>query len=72
MDWRQHAHVVNEQLLPLVLSSKFADQQLDEILEGGGHVHVLVLQLDVGTLLLHFLNQPGQQSDNRGVSGYLW
>lgn len=60
-DCRQHTHVVDQQLVFLVLSSKLADQQLHETLEGGGHVHVLVLQLDVRTLLLHFLNQPGHQ-----------
>lgn len=65
-DCRRHTHVVDQQLVLLVLSSKLADQQLHETLEGGGHIHVLVLQLDVRTLLLHFLNQPGHQRDTRG------
>lgn len=58
---RKVTHVVNDQLLLLVLPSQLADKHLDEVLEGGGHIHVLGLQLDAGALLLHLLHQPAHR-----------
>lgn len=65
---RSDTHIVDDQLLLLVLSSQLADKHLDEVLEGGGHVHVLGLQLDfTAALLLHLLHQPGHTDD---ISAY--
>lgn len=58
---RRATHVVDDQLLLLVLPSQLPDKHLDEVLEGGGHVHVLGLQLDASTLLLHLLHQPADR-----------
>lgn len=52
-------HIVDDHFDFLVLASHLPDKHLDEVLEGGCHVYILVLQLSPGILLLHLLYQPG-------------
>lgn len=54
------AYVIHHQLFVTVLSSELPDAHLDEILESGVHVDVLVLQLAVTGPELHLLNEPEQ------------
>ena len=61
------AHIVNDQLLFIVLSSQLPDAHLDEILEGGVHVDVLVLQLAGTGPKLHLLHQPEGSDGEKGV-----
>lgn len=51
------AYVVDHQLLFTVLSSELPDAHLDEILKGGVHVDVLVLQLAATGPELHLLHK---------------
>lgn len=51
-------HIVHHQLLRLILATQLPDTHLDEILEGGVHVDVLVLQLAAAGAELDFLHQP--------------
>lgn len=52
------SYVVNNQLLLVVLPSELPHTHLDEVLEGGVHVHVLILQLTPTGPQLHLLHQP--------------
>lgn len=52
------SYVVNDQLLLVVLPSELPHTHLDEVLEGGVHVHILILQLTPTGPQLHLLHQP--------------
>jgi len=56
-------YIVNDQLLFIILPSKLPDTHLDEILEGGVHVDILVLQLIAAGPKLYFLHKP-ERSNN--------
>lgn len=51
-------YIVHYQLLLPILPSELSDTHLDEIVEGGVHVDVLVLQLAGTDPALHLLHQP--------------
>lgn len=52
------AHIVNDQFFFTVLPSELPDAHLDEILESGVHVDVLILQLAVTGPELDLLHKP--------------
>lgn len=56
MNTNNCTHIVNNQLLFIILASKLSDAHLNEILECCVHVDILVLQLTVTGPKLNFLH----------------
>lgn len=59
------AHIVNDQFFFTILPSKLPDAHLDEILESGVHVDILVLQLAVTGPELRLLHKPRDNKKGR-------
>lgn len=59
------AHIVNDQFFFTVLPSKLPDAHLDEILESGVHVDILILQLAVTGPELGLLYKPRDRKKGR-------
>lgn len=60
-----NSYIVDNQLLFIVQSSQLPDTHLDEILEGGVHVDVLVLQLAVAGPKFCLLHKPEDSDKGR-------
>lgn len=58
-------YVVDHQFLFIVLPSQLPDTHLDEILESGVHVDVLVLQLATTCAQFHLLHKPGDSNNGK-------
>lgn len=55
---RRKTHSVKDKRLLVFNSPPSADDAHEEVLKGGVHVHVLVLQANVIALFSHLLHQP--------------
>lgn len=61
------AHIVNDQFFFTILPSKLPDTHLDEILESGVHVDILILQLAVTGPELDLLHKPAETGRKAGI-----